>query len=550
MRNSAKATISAVVCFVCTCNLSLADTRYVDISNPTPAVPYTTWATAANDIQPAVSIAAAGDTVLIADGTYNITSQIKIYKTLSVKSVNGPGHVIIDANSNCRVLTLSSGTGSISLEGLTFTGGYADEAATRGGGIYAFGNNNVFISNCIVENNESPGTAGGIGIFAGNGKVCSATVQDCIIRNNVADYLGGGIQTVIWGGASGSILIKNCLVQSNRSSNNGGGLQLKMNEGANGSITVEDCTINENTSALDGGGLLCNAQSGSINVSRCLFFGNETARDGGGVRLLHNSMLTDTLIAGNNAGNKGGGEYGGLEGSSYIINCTIVSNQAPVGGGVSRSTILNSIVYGNTAGSNPNITADSDVAFSCSPQLTAGVNGNINSDPKFIDPLSGNYRLLMTSPCLDSGTNAFVYSLSDLDGSTRIRDGNLDGTPIVDMGAYELQASTITIDIKPGSDTNPINLKSKGQLSVAIITTEGFDAPAVAPATVRFAGASPVHTAYEDVDQDGDIDLLLHFLTQELQLSDTSTQAYLIGQTPNGQILMGVDTVMVVPKKR
>jgi hypothetical protein len=39
----------------------------------------------------------------------------------------------------------------------------------------------------------------------------------------------------------------------------------------------------------------------------------------------------------------------------------------------------------------------------------------------------------------------------------------------------------ILINIKPGSDTNPINPKSHRKLPAAILTTESFDAATVAP---------------------------------------------------------------------
>ena len=62
----------------------------------------------------------------------------------------------------------------------------------------------------------------------------------------------------------------------------------------------------------------------------------------------------------------------------------------------------------------------------------------------------------------------------------------------------------VDIDIKPGSDPNSINLKSKGVVPVAVLTTPDFDAATVDPATVEFAGASPVRWTMEDVDGDTD----------------------------------------------
>jgi hypothetical protein len=66
--------------------------------------------------------------------------------------------------------------------------------------------------------------------------------------------------------------------------------------------------------------------------------------------------------------------------------------------------------------------------------------------------------------------------------------------------------------------------------------------------TVRFASASPLRWAWEDVDGDGDTDLLLHFKTLELNLPEGSTETTLTGTTFGGQPIQGTDTVNIVPK--
>ena len=108
----------------------------------------------------------------------------------------------------------------------------------------------------------------------------------------------------------------------------------------------------------------------------------------------------------------------------------------------------------------------------------------------------------------------------------------------------------VSVDIKPGSDVNPINLKSRGVVPVAVLTTEDFDAADVDPATVEFAGATPLRWTMEDIDRDGDYDMLFHFKTQELNLDEDSTTGTLGGKTVGGLYFSGYDMVTIVPKAK
>jgi len=127
--------------------------------------------------------------------------------------------------------------------------------------------------------------------------------------------------------------------------------------------------------------------------------------------------------------------------------------------------------------------------------------------------------------------NSTQPNLSDLSGLILV-----PGIDTVDVG----------IDIKPGKVPNSINLRSKGVVPVAIITSPEFDASSVDPDTVSFAGAQSVHWALKDVDKDGDLDMILHFRTQELNLSETSLEAELTGETTGSISIIGTDSVNII----
>jgi hypothetical protein len=145
-----------------------------------------------------------------------------------------------------------------------------------------------------------------------------------------------------------------------------------------------------------------------------------------------------------------------------VINCTFSGNilvgTGATGGAIySQKTggtvfnVTNCILWGNT---NTNeIAGDTGflaptVSYTDTDQTGyAGSNGNINTDPKFVDSLGGyhqgDYHLLNTvggvkSPCIDTGTNVGAPP-DDLDGTTRPQPSGGK----CDMGAYEWSFATL-----------------------------------------------------------------------------------------------------------
>jgi len=127
-------------------------------------------------------------------------------------------------------------------------------------------------------------------------------------------------------------------------------------------------------------------------------------------------------------------------------------------------------------------------------------------------------------------------------------DGGHDGSEYGVFG--QRYAALVAIDIKPGTFPNSINLRKKGLIPVAILTTPTFDATTVDVSSVQFGAsgteAAAQQSAQQDVDFDGDTDLILHFRTEATGILCGATSASLTGQTGGGQAIQDSDSIVTV----
>lgn len=182
--------------------------------------------------------------------------------------------------------------------------------------------------------------------------------------------------------------------------------------------------------------------SATLNSSRVE--GN-SAPSGGGVYGLGGgydpkSVINSCLILNNTATGSGWDDGGGglRAWGCMLNNSTVISNSAPIGGGVSSegfSEFNNCILWGNHSGSGDRFAPNwaDPVLNTCSEDgVTHGSDGCITSDPLFVNSALHNFRLQDGSPCINRGTDAHVPYATDAAGNTRI-------VATVDMGAYERQ---------------------------------------------------------------------------------------------------------------
>lgn len=198
--------IFAVVISFFYAHVAKAATYYVNAGNLAPVPPYTSWATAATNIQDAIAQTANGDTVLVTNGVYayggtimaaSLTNRVAITNAITVESVNGPWVTSILGNTpgypKARCAWLTNGA---SLIGFTLSGGVAQSGDNNGGAIWC-ASSNASLQNCVIVSNTA--AQFGAGVYQG-------TLTACLIKGN------GGFAP---GGAVYQAVLNNCTIVSN-----------------------------------------------------------------------------------------------------------------------------------------------------------------------------------------------------------------------------------------------------------------------------------------------------------------------------------------------
>ncbi|UCH61907.1 MAG: T9SS type A sorting domain-containing protein [Fidelibacterota bacterium] len=374
-------------------------------------------------IQAGINGASNGDTILVQPGTYYENIVWPDMNGIKLISAGDTSNTIIDGTGNGSVIHMDPSTVTIDstteIQGFKITNG---DYVYKGGGMFV-SNASPVLTRLWITGNTAGSIGGGFYISGG-----SPTLTEVTVTGNTATEYGGGLY-IHW---YSSPTLTDVTVSGN-TARSSGGLYIHWYS----SPTLTDVTVSDNTA------------SGA--------YGN-----GGGLSIFRSSpTLTGVTVTGNTATN-GGGLFISWDSSPTLTGVTVTGNTATNGGGIycgsSSPILVNAIlwndspkeIYFNQDGNPSSITiAHSDVQGGVGSMVTNNngtanwLEGNINTDPLFVDPENGDFHLLEGSPCIDAGTSFFVW-----DGDTLV---NLNPEEYVgiapDMGAFEYGALSIREEI-------------------------------------------------------------------------------------------------------
>ena len=416
-------------------------------------------------IQQAIDAAVAGDTVLLADGTYTGTGNRDIDfrgKAITVKSANGAAGCILDIQAgtdNHRGFVFDEGeqTDSV-IDGLTMTGGNHD----KGSAVYITASSFPVLQNCVVTSNtkeavyvdqstcrlkscrfeNNPGT-GVFGIeasirvlscvFMQNGWCIHVSYQTSYLRIRDSQFISNdsGIDN------SGELEVTNCLFERNRGS-------AIRNRNSDKPFHIYNSRFCGNSDSWYAGAIE-EVSGNPCRIVNCVFSGNFTHGDTRPGAIYGTAEITNCTFYGNGKLTQRLNPVASVQGGGFVRNCVFWNEVQSV------------------LGWSPSYKMAADY---CILESLASVTGSDNRilNPRFIDPdgedgipgtADDNLRVYLDSPCTDGGNNNYQptdYPDVDSDGNwgelvpldldgdpRRVMDPRMpEGTyPIIDIGAYE-----------------------------------------------------------------------------------------------------------------
>ena len=443
--------------------------------------------------------------VVVLPGTYTGAGNRDIdfnARDITVRSKDGPGSCIIDCRRSGRGFYFHSGEGADSvLEGLTIANGYVGWPYQDGGAVYNSHSSPTFV-NCRFIGSSVGGWKYGGGIYNTHS---NPAFVNCTFTGNSADGLGGGMYNSV-----SSPTFVNCTFTGNSAGSDGGGMY---NSG--GSPTFVSCTFTDNSAGFEGGGMYNSASSATF--VNCMFTGNSARNEGGGMYNQGNGLKvanssptwTNCIFMANSAKLGGGGMFNTWSISSRLTNCRFTDNATQGNGGAmandrSSPTLTNCTLDGNLAANGRALACDSyqqkypsdiklvncilwnggnEICNNDRSIITISYSdvdggwpgeGNLQADPLFADPNSGDYHLRsqagrwdpttqswvlddITSPCIDAGDPNTPIGDEPSPNGLSINMGNYGGTSEASLsvagqsGTPKGPAGLVLVDVPGGT---------------------------------------------------------------------------------------------------
>ncbi len=352
-------------------------------------------------IQAGIDIATAGDTVLVADGTYSGAGNRDMDfngKAVVLLSENGPQHTIIDCGGSAtvphRAFHFHSGEDFTTVvQGFTIRGGYqyVDDVTPVYGGAVLCDTASPTFADCVLRDNFSYYGGGAVMVRSG-----SPRFVDCSFTANHAAYRGGAAYC-----RESAAHFLRCLFDSDSSGHGGGALEILSNSPA----VLDECQFLNNVCYSGGsGGAVRYQYSSSGTITNCLFAGNY-AHSAGALVCFENSSpaITGCTFVGNGGLGNAAAIHCGEASSPILQQCLIAYNFGGIAvycyaGGASCYPSLSCCnVYGNEQGDWVNCISGQ-----------AHSNGNLSQDPLFCDTTGGDYHVSSQSPCAPANNSCGV----------------------------------------------------------------------------------------------------------------------------------------------
>jgi len=456
--------------------------------------------------------------ITVPAGTYDVASPLSASAAITVTG-SGEGTTTIDAQQTGGVVDAEGG--SLSLDGLTLTGGNDGGSLADGGGALYADDTSVSLSQVDVTGNDSDGPGGGVSVWDGSLDVSASSFSDNAGQQGGAVYAANSALNVsgtsftgdggsMGGGAIFASFPTSFAVSGSSFTNetaNGSGGAVYLEGAPNGptppQFTIDSSSFSGNNAADDGGGLYVrqltssDGHEGSLAVTNSTFGSTDTVVTPSAVGA-SSARTADPSATGNTAAV--GGAAAVDEGTVSFANTDFGSNAAGNGGGGAIASSGDLTIGGGTFADNSSTTSGGALAV----VGTLGITGAPQFSSNSAAELGGAIALTGDGPYA-IGSGDFEGNSSDGDGSAVWINGSSLGSGAgVTFGAGQSVDTTGLPPTTSGSDEGYRTVGSDG--GVFAFGQDLFYGSAVGRLPDAVGGAdTPSGKGYWLVAADGDV---------------------------------------------